>query len=109
MGALSGFRMLAAVLLLVPAPGFARWVQIKEDPSARITRFRMVPPTEVEGLSGERLRAKVSRYTPLIAPRPRPVSAEWLVYAECDGRLILDPQPLTDGMSQLQLSCTSRR
>lgn len=105
--ALPWFRAtVCGALLAFAAPGLARVVQIKEDQNARITRFRMVPPEEIEGLRGERLRAKVTRYTRIIAPMPREVTVEWLVFAECDERLIMTPQPLTPGMTSLQISCT---
>lgn len=110
MGVLPGFRTLGCGALLVfAAPGVARTVQIKADPNFNITRFRLVPPEVVEGLTGTRLRDKVMRFRPVLAPAPREVTVEWYLYPECDGNLSLIPHSLTEGMDKLEISCTRQR
>jgi len=101
-----GFRpILCAGLLLFCDPSLARPVRIKEDPTARNTTFRMITPSAVENLTGDRLRNKVRLYRPILAPAERPVTKDWWVYAECDGNLSLDHQTLTAARAELQLDC----
>jgi hypothetical protein len=106
-GVLPAFRSLVCGSLLVfAAPGLARVVPIKEDPNARTTAFRRVPPDVARGLSGQRLRDKVLRYALEYAPdNDLDIRYNWYVYPECDGRLILEHQVLTPSMQRLQISC----
>jgi hypothetical protein len=106
-GALPGIRpLLGAVLFILASPGVARVVPIKADPNANITWFRLVPPDVVEGLSGGRLRDKVVRFRRQMAPAGPQITLEWLVFAECDGRFVDNPQPLTPSTQLLQISCS---